>query len=75
MSGTLYPTGNERYTDYKGTTFPEYFYDSKVFDIWLEYGGNYEVIQLPCDDLTIEKALRRLGADSLDDCRLDRVDC
>ncbi len=73
--GMLYSTGNDFYTDYKGTIFPEYLYESKVFDIWLEHGENTEVLQLPCDDLAIDKALRRLGAGSLDECRIERMDC
>ena len=73
--GTLYSTGNDYYIDYKSTTFPEYCYESSVFNIWLDYGDNEEIIQLPCDDLTIDKAVRRLGAESLDDCKIAIADC
>ena len=30
-----------------------------------------ELIELPCEDLTIKKALCRLGADSIKECKLD----
>lgn len=57
---------------YDGTTFPPYLYKgSEVAIVKMDYQGRTEYLYLPEEDITIEKAMKRLGAPCLDDCFLD----
>ena len=57
---------------YDGTTFPPYVYKSDVVVIVnLRYKGKTEYLYLPEEDISIEKALKRLGAATLEDCALE----
>ena len=57
---------------YDGTTFPPYLYKgSEVAIVKMDYQGRTEYLYLPEEDITIEKAMKRLGAPCLDDCSLD----
>lgn len=57
---------------YNGTTFPPYVYKADVVAIVnLYYKGKTEYLYLPEEDISIEKALKRLGALCLSDCTMD----
>ena len=57
---------------YDGTTFPPYVYKADVVAIVnLRYKGKNEYLYLPEEDISIEKALKRLGAATLEDCALE----
>ena len=54
---------------YDGTIFPQYDYTGdSLITVELSYKEKTEYLYLPDDDLSISKAIARLGADSLDDC-------
>lgn len=54
---------------YGGTTFPPYLYrGNEVAVVNMHYQGKTEYLYLPEEDISIEKALKRLGAPCLSDC-------
>ncbi|MBR0277295.1 MAG: hypothetical protein IJQ50_02390 [Clostridia bacterium] len=55
---------------YNGKTFPPFYYDDKKIGLSLEYKGEKEYIYLPDLPITIDKALNRLGAESIENCKL-----
>lgn len=63
---------------YDGTVFPQYVYRADVAAIvHLYYKGKTEYLYLPEEDISIEKALKRLGAPCLGDCtsEMEIVNC
>lgn len=60
---------------YDGQVFPvQYHDDDSLVDVRLDYGGKTEVVFLPTHPIAITKALRRLGADSIEECQLSLYD-
>jgi len=60
---------------YNGTTFPYYDYRGDAIAVaQLEYGPKTEYLYLPEDEIAIEKAVRRLGAPTLDVCKAALTD-
>lgn len=55
---------------YDGKTFPGFAYQSFIVNVDVEYKGRYESLFLPESQLAIDKAVCRLGAESIDDCDL-----
>lgn len=56
-------------TVYDGTTFPPYYWRSDfVMGVIMEYNGKSELLCLPEEEIAINKAVKRLGAPSLQDC-------
>lgn len=55
---------------YDGKTFPGFAYQSFIVNVDVEYKGRYESLFLPESQLAIDKAVRRLGAESIEDCDL-----
>ena len=55
---------------YDGKIFPGFAYQSCIVNVDVEYKGRYESLFLPESQLAIDKAVRRLGAESIDDCKL-----
>ena len=56
---------------FNGTTFPAYYCEpNSVAGIEIGYFDLTELVELPCEDITIKKALCRLGADSIKDCKI-----
>ncbi len=56
---------------FNGTTFPAYYSESdSVAAVELEFFDQTELVQLPCEDIAIRKALCRLGAESIRDCKV-----
>lgn len=57
---------------YDGATFPPYLYrGNEVAVINMHYQGKTEYLYLPEEDISIEKALKRLGATCLSDCTME----
>lgn len=57
---------------YDGTTFPPYVYKADVVAIVnMHYKGKTEYLYLPEEDISIEKALKRLDAPCLSDCTME----
>lgn len=57
---------------YDGTTFPCYLYRSDVVALCtVEYSGRTEYLYLPEEEITINKALGRLDAPSLEECKVE----
>ncbi len=56
---------------YNGITFPEYLYAGpEESSVAICHGGRTEFVYPPCEQSSIEFALERLGAESLDDCHI-----
>ncbi len=56
---------------FNGTTFPAYYCEpNSVAGVEIGYGSLIEFVEIPCEDIAIKKALCRLGADSLKDCKI-----
>ena len=53
---------------YDGQVFPSFAYNACIVNVDVEYKGKYESLFLPDSELAIQKAIRRLGAKSIDDC-------
>ena len=57
---------------FNGTTFPPYINDPDAFVmIEIGYGNLFEYVEMPCEDMAIKKALCRLGADDILDCKIE----
>lgn len=57
---------------YDGTTFPCYLFRSDVVALCtVEYGSRTEYLYLPEEEITINKALERLGAPSQEECKIE----
>lgn len=70
--GTLFINEEFPFRDiFNGTTFPAYYCEpNSVAGIEIGYGNLIEFVEIPCEDIAIKKALCRLGADSIKDCRI-----
>ena len=53
---------------YNGRTFPAFYYDGRRIGLMLENNGAKECIYLPDLPIAIGKALRRLGAEKVEEC-------
>lgn len=68
-NGLLFADYNREFEElYNGKTFPLYLYDECLLVGEIEYGEEREFVYLPSEEISIEKAVKRLGADSLDNC-------
>ncbi len=57
--------------NFNGTTFPAYYCEpNSVAAVEICYSDLTELVELPCEDITIKKALCRLGANSVKDCKI-----
>lgn len=74
--GMLFPNEGKTFDEvYDGQVFPvQYHDDDSLVDVRMDHGGKTEVVFLPNHPTAITKALRRLGADSIEDCRLSLYD-
>ena len=56
---------------FNGITFPGYYCEpNSVAAVEIGYSDLTELVELPCEDITIKKALCRLGANSIKDCKI-----
>lgn len=54
---------------YDGRNFPPYWYDGeRLMSVEIEFEGRKEYIYLPCEEIAIQKAIQRLGADDPSRC-------
>ncbi len=57
---------------FNATTFPAYYCEpNSVAAVVIGYSDLTELVELPCEDIAIKKALCRLGADSIKDCKVE----
>ena len=57
---------------FNGTTFPAYYCEpNSVAGIEIGYDSLTEFVEIPCEDIVIKKALCRLGADDILDCKVE----
>ncbi len=57
---------------FNGTAFPAYYCEpNSVAAVVIGYSDLTELVELPCEDIAIKKALCRLGADSIRDCKVE----
>lgn len=57
---------------FNGTTFPAYYCEPNAFVmVEIGYGGLLEFVEMPCEDIAVKKALFRLGADDILDCKVE----
>lgn len=57
---------------FNGTTFPVYYCEmNSVAEIAIEYDKFTEFVEMPCEDMVIKKALCRLGANDILDCKIE----
>ena len=56
---------------YNGKTFPDYYYKSYIAGISIRHGDEVEYLYFPDDETAIARALRRVGADSIDECEVE----
>ena len=70
--GKIYVNEDEPFDEiFNGTTFPAYYCEpNSVAAVEIGYFDLTELVELPCEDITIKKALCRLGADSVKDCKI-----
>jgi len=57
--------------NFNGTTLPPYLYNGSPVTVDIGYMGFTEMVGLPCEDISIKKAVCRLGADSVCDCKIE----
>ncbi len=56
---------------FNGTTFPAYYCEpNSVAGIEIGYDDLTEFVELPCEDISIQKAMYRLCADNLNNCKI-----
>ncbi|MBD5111649.1 MAG: hypothetical protein HDT42_03835 [Ruminococcaceae bacterium] len=56
---------------FNGITFPGYYCEpNSVAVVEIGYSDLAELVELPCEDIAIKKALCRLGADSVSNCKI-----
>ncbi|MCM1167460.1 MAG: hypothetical protein NC401_15750, partial [Ruminococcus sp.] len=70
--GLLFVNSEIKFEDFfEGTTFPQYLCDpDAVMSVEIDYGRRTETVELPCEDISIKKALFRLGVEGIKDCHL-----
>lgn len=67
--GILFENEDVKYEEpYDGQVFPEYVHESAFVEAGITYQGKTAYVYLPDMPTVIDKALRRLGAPSLQDC-------
>lgn len=54
---------------YNGDGFPAYYYDSDVVGVRIEKDGKENYLYFPCEEIAIDKAIKRIGAKDITDCR------
>ena len=76
-SGLLFDNPELEFDEvYDGHVFPPYYYDNSMLStIRADYGGRSEYLYLPCESISIQKALMRLGASEIKDVDFSVEDC
>ena len=67
MIGFFYIKNSEAV--YKGKGFPSYYYTGgEVLGVEIEKDGGKDYIYFPCEKTEIERALKRIGAERVEEC-------
>ncbi len=53
---------------YNGNGFPAYYYDSDIVGVRIEKDGKENYLYFPCEEIAINKAIKRIGAKDITDC-------
>ena len=72
--GVLVENGLSTEELYNGQTFPQYLYEDCVMCVSVGYEENDEYLYMPCTKSAINRAVHRLGADTIEDCKLTGID-
>lgn len=72
--GVLVENGLSTEELYNGQTFPQYLYEDCLISATLTYGEKDEYLYMPCTKSVIDRAVHRLGASGVDDCKLSGID-
>ncbi len=72
--GLVFENGKEMWEPFNGTNIPCFYDRDFVFSCRLSYNGAEEYLFLPCHEVSIAKAVHRLGAGDLSECSLDIED-
>lgn len=57
--------------NFNGTTFPPYLYNGSPVAVDIGYMGLTEMVELPCEEISIKKAECSIGAGSIGDCKIE----
>lgn len=60
---------------YDGQVFPEYYHEDCQASAELRFNGKSEYLYMPCDELAVAKAVKRLGAGDMADCEIHLMNC
>ena len=68
--GLLFENENAQFEEvYKGKGFPPYYYTGgEVMGVAIEKNGEQDYIYFPCEETEIERALKRIGAERMEEC-------
>ncbi len=68
--GLLFENENAQFEEvYKGKGFPPYYYTGgEVLGVAIEKNGEQDYIYFPCEETEIERALKRIGAERVEEC-------
>lgn len=73
--GILFKNEEWQYEEpYDGENFPLYDYRSSSTIMELTYNGKNEYLYLPDEEIAIDKAVKRLGAEKIEDCHCSFVE-
>lgn len=72
--GVVFENGLPEEEIFNGQTFPEYLYSECAYTVPLSHDGRTEFLYLPTEELAIQKAVNRLGAGNIDECKVDGID-
>ncbi len=69
--GLLFRNENVAFEEmYKGKGFPSYYYTGgEVLGVAIEKDGEQDYIYFPCEETEIDRALKRIGASDISECR------
>lgn len=60
---------------YDGQVFPEYYHEDCQASAELRFNGKAEYLYMPCDELAVAKAVKRLGAGDMAKCEIHLMNC
>lgn len=67
--GLLFRNSDIEYEQvYNGNGFPAYYCDSDVVGVRIEKDGKENYLYFPCEEIAIDKAIKRIGAKDITDC-------
>lgn len=73
-NGLLFKSDKPMEEFYDGQVFPAYAYKDFILSVDISYNGKSESVFLPDSELAVKKAVQRLGAPLIEDCKLN-IEC